>query len=147
VLLARADDLGNLLLPAFNTSSGLPVYAVNTRRWVHTRLATLLLISPIPFSGDTRSGWTQNVLLAEALSCQLEFKYLAHMTGRTAYYHKVSPSLVAKMRITDSQQLQVENVMDKMAHANISQGLLPTMWDATLATPKNGACPCRAIPL
>ena len=30
VLLARADDLGRMLLPAFNTTSGLPTYAVNT---------------------------------------------------------------------------------------------------------------------
>jgi mannosyl-oligosaccharide alpha-1,2-mannosidase len=30
VLLARADDLGRMLLPAFNTSSGMPMYAVNT---------------------------------------------------------------------------------------------------------------------
>ncbi len=30
VLLSRADDLGRMLLPAFNTSSGLPRYAVNT---------------------------------------------------------------------------------------------------------------------
>ena len=30
ILLARADDLGKALLPAFNTSSGFPMYAVNT---------------------------------------------------------------------------------------------------------------------
>lgn len=30
VLLARADDLGQALLPAFNTSSGLPAFSVNT---------------------------------------------------------------------------------------------------------------------
>lgn len=30
VLLSRADDLGRMLLPAFNTTSGLPRYAVNT---------------------------------------------------------------------------------------------------------------------
>ena len=30
ILLSRADDLGKMLLPAFNTPSGLPAYAVNT---------------------------------------------------------------------------------------------------------------------
>lgn len=31
ILLARADNLGRLLLPAFNgTTSGLPAYSVNT---------------------------------------------------------------------------------------------------------------------
>lgn len=30
ILLTRADDLGRMLLPAFNTTSGFPMYAVNT---------------------------------------------------------------------------------------------------------------------
>lgn len=30
IFLTRADDLGRKLLPAFNTSSGMPTYAVNT---------------------------------------------------------------------------------------------------------------------
>ena len=31
ILLARADDLGAALLPAMDTPSGLPIYAVNTQ--------------------------------------------------------------------------------------------------------------------
>ncbi len=34
VLLERADELGTLLLPAFQTKSGLPVYGVNTVTYV-----------------------------------------------------------------------------------------------------------------
>lgn len=30
ILLTRADDLGRMLLPALNTTSGLPKYAINT---------------------------------------------------------------------------------------------------------------------
>ena len=33
-LLARADDLGKMLLPAFKTPHGLPTYAVNTVTYV-----------------------------------------------------------------------------------------------------------------
>lgn len=33
-LLSRADDLGRMLLPAFNTTHGLPMYAVNTVTYV-----------------------------------------------------------------------------------------------------------------
>ena len=33
ILLARADELGSKLLPVFNSSSGLPHYAVNTETW------------------------------------------------------------------------------------------------------------------
>jgi hypothetical protein len=35
VLLLRADDLGRMLLPAFNTTSGFPMFAVNTVWYVH----------------------------------------------------------------------------------------------------------------
>lgn len=34
ILLARADDLGSVMLPVFNTSSGLPVYSVNPSKYV-----------------------------------------------------------------------------------------------------------------
>jgi hypothetical protein len=36
VLLARADDLGRALLPAFNTTSGLPSFAVDVISWAFT---------------------------------------------------------------------------------------------------------------
>ncbi|KLO19007.1 seven-hairpin glycosidase [Schizopora paradoxa] len=65
-LLQAADELGMALLPAFNTSSGFPMFAVT------------------PSSGITsgsRYGW-----LAEIGSFQMEYKYLAKLTGRKAYY-------------------------------------------------------------
>ncbi|KAF8066473.1 glycoside hydrolase [Lyophyllum atratum] len=73
ILLARADDLGTLLLPVFAaTSSGLPAYSVNTD------------------SGSTAGGWMGNIVLfSEATSCQPEFKYLAKLTGRKDYYAAV----------------------------------------------------------
>ncbi|TFK39934.1 seven-hairpin glycosidase [Crucibulum laeve] len=101
VLLTRADDLGSMLLPAFNTTSGLPMYAVNT------------------VSGRTRLGWSGSVLWAEALSNQMEYKYLAHLTGRTEYYNKT------------------ESIMQKMYTANHTDGLFATMWDIHKATPSN----------
>jgi mannosyl-oligosaccharide alpha-1,2-mannosidase len=89
ILLSRADDLGRMLLPAFNTTSGLPAYAVNTVRYViHAPLLVLILI--VKCSGGIRFGWQQNrVLWSEVLSCQMEYKYLAHLTGRAHYYEKV----------------------------------------------------------
>lgn len=42
VLLSRADDLGRMLLPALNTPSGFPMYAVNTvtyARFLHIESA------------------------------------------------------------------------------------------------------------
>ena len=82
-----------MLLPAFNTTHGLPMYAVNTVSYV------LFLPAHDPMSvsdgawrrGETRPGWTgSDILWAEALSCQVEYKYLAHLTGRKEYFDAVS---------------------------------------------------------
>ncbi|KAJ3560592.1 hypothetical protein NP233_g10736 [Leucocoprinus birnbaumii] len=100
VLLSRADDLGRMLLPAFNTTSGFPRYAVNT------------------VTGNTRVGWTSNVLWAEALSNQLEYKFLAHLTGRTEYFVKT------------------ENIMKAMYQADLKEdGLFPTQWNIETGSP------------
>ncbi|KAH9893326.1 seven-hairpin glycosidase [Cubamyces lactineus] len=102
ILLSRADDLGTMLLPAFNTTHGLPMYAVNT------------------VSGKTRTGWSgSSVLWAEALSCQMEYKYLAHLTGRREYFEKV------------------ERIMDLMDMASITNGEFPTKWNLLTGKPLN----------
>ncbi|OSD04709.1 glycoside hydrolase family 47 protein [Trametes coccinea BRFM310] len=102
ILLARADDLGSMLLPAFNTSHGLPMYAVNT------------------VSGKTRTGWSgDNVLWAEALSCQMEYKYLAHLTGRKEYFEKV------------------EGIMDLMNEAQLNNDRFATKWSVLTGKPIN----------
>ncbi|KAA1469131.1 seven-hairpin glycosidase [Dentipellis sp. KUC8613] len=102
LLLARADDLGGMMLPAFSTASGLPMFAVNT------------------VNGKTQGGWRPGVTLwAEALSCQMEYKYLAFLTGRKDYYTKV------------------ENVMKRMYATNLTatDGLFPTMWNTKSGEP------------
>ncbi|KAF7309441.1 alpha-1,2-Mannosidase [Mycena indigotica] len=101
ILLEKADQLGSVLLPAFNTPSGLPMFAVN------------------PTTGATRGGWTGSVLWAEALSNQMEFKYLAHLTGNAKYYQKT------------------EKVMELMYHADITEGQFPTQWDSHTGKPTN----------
>ena len=41
-------------------------------------------------SGETLADGDKNtILFAEATSCQLEFKYLAKLTGNKEYYKKV----------------------------------------------------------
>ncbi|KAF8717523.1 hypothetical protein AX14_012169 [Amanita brunnescens Koide BX004] len=101
ILLMRADDLGRMLLPAFNTTSGLPMFAVNT------------------VSGRTNSGWNYNALWSEIISNQMEYKLLAHYTGRSVYYNKT------------------ETVMQYMYSANITGGLFPTMWNVQDGLPMN----------
>ncbi|KAF5309751.1 hypothetical protein D9611_013618 [Ephemerocybe angulata] len=70
VLLSLADDLGERLLPAFNTDPiGWPAFSVR------------------PGDGSINKGGS--MLLAEMASCQVEYKYLSKATGRPEYYEKV----------------------------------------------------------
>ncbi|KAJ6608238.1 glycoside hydrolase [Mycena sp. CBHHK59/15] len=102
-LLKLADDLGEKLLPAFYTPSGFPRYGVNTE------------------TGETRHGGPdgQLVCLAEALSNQMEYKYLAHITGKSKYYNATERPMKAVYG--------TENTMH--------DGLLATMWDVNTGKP------------
>ncbi|TNY18789.1 glycoside hydrolase [Rhodotorula diobovata] len=73
MLLDKAVDLADRLLPAFDTPSGLPMSFVN--------LAQRRGIPDVDNSGLTS--------VAEAGTLQLEFKYLSQLTGNPTYWHKV----------------------------------------------------------
>ncbi|KAJ6470284.1 glycoside hydrolase family 47 protein [Mycena vitilis] len=103
-LLQLADDLGEKLLPAFNTPSGLPLWGVNTATGETT--------------GDG-SAVIQPTCLAEALSNQMEFKYLAHLTGKAEYYAATEQPMKA--------MYGTENTM--------YGGLLPKVWDLNTGKP------------
>ncbi|KDR73258.1 hypothetical protein GALMADRAFT_72667 [Galerina marginata CBS 339.88] len=94
VLLKRADELGQILMPAFHgTESGLPAYSVNVE------------------NGQIKSDQNKDtVLFSEASSCQLEFKYLAKLTGKKEYYERVQTAM---------------NVFYK---ANVKDGLFHEHW-------------------
>jgi mannosyl-oligosaccharide alpha-1,2-mannosidase len=92
ILLQKADRLGTMLVPAFNTSGGMPTYAVNT------------------LTGQHRDRYFSHAVLAEAMSCQMEYKYLAHLTSNETYFRKV------------------DLLMDYMVAANVTGGRLPTNW-------------------
>jgi mannosyl-oligosaccharide alpha-1,2-mannosidase len=49
----------------------------------------------------------------------MEYKYLAHLTGRAQYYDKV------------------EHVMEIMYNTTLPNGLFPTKWDIETGTPQN----------
>jgi len=59
------------------------------------------------------------MLWAEGMSCQMEYKFLAHATGRTQYYEKV------------------ERIMRLMENANVANGLFPTLWDTSSGKPRS----------
>lgn len=72
-LLNLAEDLGNRLLPAFNSPTGLPYVYVNLQ------------------TGQVRDAVTNP---AEAGTLLLEFGTLSNLTGKTVYYEKAKRALV-----------------------------------------------------
>jgi mannosidase alpha-like ER degradation enhancer 2 len=76
-LLSLAEDLGNRLLPVFNSPTGLPYVYVNLR------------------TGQTRDPVTNP---AEAGTLLLEFGTLSRLTGEPVFYEKAKRALVETFR-------------------------------------------------
>ena len=89
--LEKAADLADRLLGAFDTNSGVPLASVN-----------LKTLKGVPSHDDNGASST-----AEAGSLQLEFKYLATLTGEKIYWQKV------------------EKVMQVIDDNGMEDGLLP----------------------
>jgi len=70
-VLAKAEDFGKRLLPAFNSPTGIPYYWVNLR------------------TGEAKGG---EVNMAEAGSCLLEMGVLSRYTGNPVYYETAKKS-------------------------------------------------------
>jgi len=83
-LLAKAEDLGTRLLPAFDSSTGLP--------WVEVNLRT----------GKTRNALTNP---AEAGTLLLEFGTLARLTNKPVFYDKAKRALVETFKRRSSIDL------------------------------------------
>ncbi|EAU39466.1 mannosyl-oligosaccharide 1,2-alpha-mannosidase [Aspergillus terreus NIH2624] len=86
VYLAKAVDLADRLLGAYESKSGIPYASVN----LGTRQG-------LPSHADGGASST-----AEAATLQLEMKYLAHLTGNRTYWQKAERI----MEIIDDQQMQ-----------------------------------------
>ncbi|KAI0343002.1 seven-hairpin glycosidase [Trametopsis cervina] len=98
ILLDRADNLGTKLWGAFDTPSGLPAYGVNTENGKN-------LIKSI-------------AVLAEVASCQLEYVYLAKLTGKKEHYDR------------SARIMQILNEADRSA-----LGMFPSRWDVLSGLP------------
>jgi len=98
IFLQKADELGTKLSPAFDTPSGLPAYAVSptTGKFVLNSIG----------------------MLAEVGSCQLEYFYLAQLTGKKSYYD------------------QAAKIMDTFSRVDLSKyGMLPVRMNMTSGKP------------
>lgn len=94
-ILAKAQDLGDRLLPAFNSPTGLPYYSVN--------LSTGAVENP-------------NINVAEAGSYLIEFGMLSRYTGNPAYYQAAFKATSAIFERRSEIGLLAENI-------NVESGL------------------------
>ncbi|KAJ7128826.1 glycoside hydrolase [Mycena crocata] len=103
--LQHATDLGDRMLAAFDKSpSGLPASHIN----LGGRSATFAAVS-----------------LAEAATLQLEFRYLAQLTGRSAFWHKAEKvyELINKARLPSGLAPIAMNMADgTFARSGIRMG-------------------------
>jgi mannosyl-oligosaccharide alpha-1,2-mannosidase len=86
IFLSAADDLAKALLPAFDTPSHLPAFAVDL---THS-------------SASAHFDHPEKLSLAEIGSFQLEYKYLAHLTQRRSYFTKVGEFIHVEYSLTQS---------------------------------------------
>ncbi|TFK74962.1 glycoside hydrolase family 47 protein [Pluteus cervinus] len=99
LLLDRADELAMILDGVFDSASGLPFYGVN------------------PASGKPEGS--ELGILAEMATLQLEYTYLAKLTGKKDYFNHAN------------------NVMRTLYSADLHEtgGMLPVIWNLTSGTP------------
>jgi glycosyl hydrolase family 47 len=88
-LLSLAEDLGNRLLPTFNSPTGLPYVYVNLR------------------TGHTRDAVTNP---AETGTLLLEFGTLSKLTGRSVFYEKAKRALVETFKRRSPRGLVGESI-------------------------------------
>lgn len=81
LMLERAEELGQLILPAFETLSGLPVGRMH-------------MDDSKQYTPENPRGYKASVILAEAASMLLEFTRLWQVTGNRTYFDRVQ-------RVTD----------------------------------------------
>src|SRR5437667_10394261 len=99
-LLALAEDLGNRLLPVFNSPTGLPYVYVNLR------------------TGQVRDAKTNP---AETGTLLLEFGTLSKLTGKPIYYEKAKRALMETFKRSSSIGL-VGSTIDVQTGALVDAG-------------------------
>ncbi|TFL01959.1 glycoside hydrolase [Pterulicium gracile] len=104
IYLDKAEQLAILLDPVFNTTSGLPTYGVNT-------------LTPFFDSGNITPRFS--ACLAEIGTLQIEYTYLAKLTGEKRWYDRV------------------KQVTEIFANADLRNtgGMLPTTWSLDSGRP------------
>jgi hypothetical protein len=81
------------------------------------------------------------MLLAEIASCQVEYKYLSHVTGKEDYFRKVTDCLLTTQLLLNlNLPLQAENVARLMHEGQLDNGMWDTIWDINSGKQVNSKC-------
>lgn len=78
-----------------------------------------------PSTGTLSQGWTGASLFAEIASCQMEYKYLAHITGKEKYFKKVD-NVIA---ILEKEQWTAKGRKGSNPGNGANEGLFAVRWD------------------
>ncbi|KAI8230826.1 Mannosyl-oligosaccharide 1,2-alpha-mannosidase [Colletotrichum sp. SAR 10_86] len=111
VYLAKAIDLADRLLVAFDSNSGIPYASVNIGKR-----------KGIPSHADGGSSST-----AEAATVQLEMKYLSHLTGNDVYWKKAEHV----MKVLDDQKMEGVEYLAKQ-YLQTGETIYRDMWEDVL---------------
>ncbi|KAI8266526.1 Mannosyl-oligosaccharide 1,2-alpha-mannosidase [Colletotrichum sp. SAR11_239] len=109
--LAKAIDLADRLLVAFDSNSGIPYASVNIGKR-----------KGIPSHADGGSSST-----AEAATVQLEMKYLSHLTGNDVYWKKAEHV----MKVLDDQKMEGVEYLAKQ-YLQTGETIYRDMWEDVL---------------
>ncbi|KAI9310280.1 glycoside hydrolase [Dichotomocladium elegans] len=96
IYLEKATDLGQRLIGAFHTPSGIPY-------------ASVVLSSGLPYTAHVPSS------TAEATTVQLEFKYLSHLTGDPQYW-QAAERVMQKMKDLTEEGHTVDGLVPILIH-------------------------------
>lgn len=92
VYLEKATDLGQRLIGAFQTSSGIPY-------------SSIVLSTGLPFTAHVPSS------TAEVTTIQLEFKYLSHLTGDYKYWDAAERVMYKMKELVDAGEPTIDGLV------------------------------------
>ena len=98
MLLRRAEEMVKQLDPVFNSTTGLPYYAVNPSTYVEF---CEVRVSDIDRHSGVHKGSGVGVL-AEIASLQVEYTYLAKLTGKYEHFNRVRYSTSFSLLLLNS---------------------------------------------
>ena len=136
LLLDRADEMATKLEPIFKSQSGMPYFGINPSKCVRILSTHTLMFNP--YSNMTFGP--EIGILAEIASLQLEYYYLAKVTGRKSHFKHVGDCVFFSSPWGNI--CQAHDVMRTLSSANLTQtaGMHPIKWNITSGRPVDSLC-------